>query len=237
MLPYMHIIVSRYYFVHPPFSQVGKILAIFLNHVLIVGKRLTRDGSLALIPNLPTIQFLIVKSVQKQRGVAWSIIYDMNDAVQCLPTSVDSTFRFTSFWSGRRCLPTSVDNAFHFTNIWNSSEIGRYKQKLLSHSFCWGTIPAPCLPMYRHWHHSHDKMEKALPIFAYCKWSKLDGGKPENEANLFTWCDLLSLFAKKKTISLHFHSCCCVYIVVAVSLELSIPLKLQGISSIRNCAS
>ena len=143
-------------FVHLSFKQ-GKVWQFTYTKFIIVDWRLTilaRDASVALI--LPTIQFLIAYSIQKQRGKAWSI-FDMNGAVQCLPTL--------------------VNNGFHFTNIWNSNVIGRYKEKLPSHSFCWWPIRTLCLPRYRHWHHSRDKMDKAFPVFAYYKRSKLDGGK------------------------------------------------------------
>ena len=67
---------------------------------------------------------------------------------------------------------------FRFTNVRNSSALGRNcKIRSLPLSFDSGTLPLS-LHLGRHWCHSCDKWYQVFPLhFAYCKRSKLDGGK------------------------------------------------------------
>ena len=122
-----NITVSTCYYAPPlctPFSPVGKGLAIYLYHVLVVDWRLTilaRDASVALIPDLPTIQFFIAYSIQKQREKAWSIF--MTWMMQC------------SVYLGRLRLLLHK----HLELQWDWT----LQAKLPSHSFCWWPLPPP----------------------------------------------------------------------------------------------
>ena len=139
--------------------------------------------ALALFLGLPTIQFLIACSMQKQKGKAWSIL-----SLKWCPvvsTKVDggggggSPNRKDAF---RACILRFFElGAVHFSlsKCLKLQCLGQKPQEKASSSFFQLETPSPSVYLGRHWRHLHHKLDQAFPLhFLYtASDQKLDGGK------------------------------------------------------------
>ena len=150
---------------------------------------------------LPTAQFLVACSVQKQRGKTWSF----------------------SVYLGRQRGGSKIKELifaffqerylFHFANVWNSSSWNRnYKIRLQACSFNQRPRPPPQPSVYlgRHWCHSRDEMDQAFSLrFAYWSFGRSRSEKRITilvQNNLECRCEMhsfkhgLPLFPPRKTL-------------------------------------
>ena len=117
---------------------------------------------LALFPDLPTGQFLIIYSMQKWRGKAWSIL--TCKWCQCLQRGGGVPYRKDELEAFSCCVYPS-------TGVLNIHKAENYHLIFMDvgNAFCWLMTPSPlCLDIY--------VIKWATPshhaVFAYCKWSK-----------------------------------------------------------------
>ena len=129
--------------------------------------------TVASFPGLPTVQFLIACSMQKQRGKAW---YHLSCEWHQKIERAHFTHEFFVLNRERY--------AFRFANVQNSSTWGRkYKIWHLARSFDRGPLP-PSVYLGRHWRHSRDKWYQAFPL-RFCILQAIKNwtvGRPGNEA-------------------------------------------------------
>ena len=136
----------------------------------------SKHGRQASFPGLPTVQFMIACSMQKQRGEAWFMIL-AHEWHQCLPTlrgGEGSPLERTS-------LSPYVVVSTPSTGVLN---VCKAKNILVQNKGSFNQRPLPPIYQGRYWCHSHGKVDQDFPLCfcilqAFKNWTV---GRPGNEA-------------------------------------------------------